>query len=585
MMSSMQELPAGWQTLRGGKNWLCPKGRKYKEWHEVQEHFQLLNFEEDIPGLECRPENARKELEKFADEITLEEAAKKDEEKSRKGRGKKRPNGNVTDAGENSGTKKNRKKVKDEDPDYHPEDVKVKKEKSTSPNKIDKSTKAEADANSIKSHTPITTLEEISDVKSIDGLKKEMKEESIKHNINKNVLSGSTISVVKMEVEELKDKSFSQKKEEESKFEIFSQFCKKLGVNPVTASSNIVEKFLMNLQKERNLSKQLISSYKSEIVKTQTESKKSARTATNSANIIIEEASKGASKPGQRSGSSKLEIRPVVGGSSGTATSVRSTLQQQSPIQSGQGRQSTPQQVRQANPQQVRQATPQQVRQATPQQVRQATPQQYQVRQSTPRAATRPPAPRQAATPPARAQTRPPPSQLTELPPHLRSKVSFPCRLEGNAGGGASLYRAAAQHCSLGQEGWAELRRYCHTKLAEWWQWYQPYYTFPLQLRIKQAGGTVQRRLASPAEFVKFLRTEDALETFFLSECELYCLANILGVPIHLLTFSRAAGLDSKWETLDPHQSLVHQNKFTENKEDLYLLHEDKVQFSRIVKK
>ena len=113
-----------------------------------------------------------------------------------------------------------------------------------------------------------------------------MKEESIKHNINKNVLSGSTISVVKMEVEESKDKSFSQKKEEESKFEIFSQFCKKLGVNPVTASSNIVEKFLMNIQKERNLSKQVISSYKSEIVKTQTESKKSVSTATKSANII-----------------------------------------------------------------------------------------------------------------------------------------------------------------------------------------------------------------------------------------------------------------------------------------------------------
>ena len=79
--------------------------------------------------------------------------------------------------------------------------------------------------------------------------------------------------------------------------------------------------------------------------------------------------------------------------------------------------------MRQDTTQQVRQATPQQVRQATPQQVRQATAQQYQVRQSTPRTATRPPAPRQAATPPARAQTRPPPSQLTELPPHLRSKV------------------------------------------------------------------------------------------------------------------------------------------------------------------
>ena len=219
MMSSMQELPAGWQTLRGGKNWLCPKGRKYKEWREVQEHFQLLNFEEDIPGLECRPDNARKELEKFGDELMLEEVAKKEEEKSRKGRGKKRLNGNVTDNVENSGTKKNRKKVKDEDPDYVPEDVK--KEKSTTPNKMNKSTKAEADTNTIQSRN-ITTLEEIADVKPIDGLKKEMKEESMKHNTKMNVLSGSTISVVKMEVGESKDKSLNQKKENESKFEIFT---------------------------------------------------------------------------------------------------------------------------------------------------------------------------------------------------------------------------------------------------------------------------------------------------------------------------------------------------------------------------
>ena len=45
------------------------------------------------------------------------------------------------------------------------------------------------------------------------------------------------------------------------------------------------------------------------------------------------------------------------------------------------------------------------------------------------------------------------------------STVSFPCRLEANAGGGESLYRAAAQHAGLGQDGCRELRRYCHAKL------------------------------------------------------------------------------------------------------------------------
>ena len=106
--------------------------------------------------------------------------------------------------------------------------------------------------------------------------------------------------------------------------------------------------------------------------------------------------------------------------------------------------------------------------------------------------------------------------------PHVH-QVSFPCRLEVNSGGGESLYRAAAQHAGLGQEAFKELRRYfyeteiqrvysrlnnrlslrvcqfnvsnemlmnmmqlpgryCHTKLAEWWQWYEPYYAFPIQV-------------------------------------------------------------------------------------------------------
>ena len=31
---------------------------------------------------------------------------------------------------------------------------------------------------------------------------------------------------------------------------------------------------------------------------------------------------------------------------------------------------------------------------------------------------------------------------------------------------------------------WA-LRRYCHGQMLEWWQWYQPYYTFPCQVNVK----------------------------------------------------------------------------------------------------
>merc|ERR1719449_514876 len=90
-------LPDGWQQVctKGHtaadhsskcSNWICPQGRRYKEWADVQAYFQLLNFEEDIPGVECRPENARRILENDEEEeVTLEEKTKKEmDEKAKK---------------------------------------------------------------------------------------------------------------------------------------------------------------------------------------------------------------------------------------------------------------------------------------------------------------------------------------------------------------------------------------------------------------------------------------------------------------------------------------------------------------------
>merc|ERR1712131_362386 len=100
---------------------------------------------------------------------------------------------------------------------------------------------------------------------------------------------------------------------------------------------------------------------------------------------------------------------------------------------------------------------------------RQATPQQRAVR------------PPQSQTPQGRGQQQSQP-QMKDLPASLRGQVSFACQVESNPAGGGSLYRAASGHVSLGQDGWLALRRYCHSKMMEWWQWYQPYYTFPLQV-------------------------------------------------------------------------------------------------------
>jgi len=233
---------------------------------------------------------------------------------------------------------------------------------------------------------------------------------------------------------------------------------------------------------------------------------------------------------------------------------------------------------------QPRQGTPQPRQQLS--QTRQQTP---QPRQQRPQTAQNTPQGRQqqvkSATPQQQAPSIIP--QFTEMPAYLKSLVNFPCKLETNAGGGPSLYRAASQHTGLGQDGWQELRKYCHSKLVEWWQWYQPYYTFPLQVKIRMRNQTVQKTIPSNAEFVKFLKTEESLYSFHMSECELYCLANILGVPVYQLTYN-LVGVGGKpeercrWDTLDPHQGLIHQNKFNSNKEPLYILYEDKIHFCRI---
>jgi len=178
--------------------------------------------------------------------------------------------------------------------------------------------------------------------------------------------------------------------------------------------------------------------------------------------------------------------------------------------------------------------------------------------------------------------------QFTELTSYLKSLVFFPCKLETNAGGGPSLYRAAGQHTGLGEDSWQELRRYCHSKLLEWWQWYEPYYTFPLQVNVKMGSQTVQKTVPGNAEFTTFLKSDESLYSFHMSECELYCLANILGVPIYKLTYGML-GVSGKpqercrWDTFDPHHGLIHQNKFNSNKEPLYILYEDKIHFCRIV--
>ena len=74
------------------------------------------------------------------------------------------------------------------------------------------------------------------------------------------------------------------------------------------------------------------------------------------------------------------------------------------------------------------------------------------------------------------------------------------------------------------------------------------------QVRISIRNQTSSRRIPSPSEFVKFLKTDESLHSFYVSECELYCLANILGLSLNLLTWSGQGAAGAKWDTYEPHQ-------------------------------
>ena len=60
----------------------------------------------------------------------------------------------------------------------------------------------------------------------------------------------------------------------------------------------------------------------------------------------------------------------------------------------------------------------------------------------------------------------------------------------------------------------------------------------PVQVQLRMHNQTVQKTVPSSAEFQKFLKTDESLNSFHMSECELYCLANILGAPIYQLTYN-----------------------------------------------
>ena len=426
----------------------CQQGRKYREWSEVQTYFQLLNFEDDIPGVECRPENAKRELRDLNDGVTLEEDIKKDitddklagnteskpikDVKRRRSvpaqstKTKSTPDETLPDGEETPKTRKRgrKKKEEEEDEDYVPgkesKPSPVAKKRKSPPK--DRNSSSEAKSNILDQAIKEATLDEISEVVIEDV---DTKQILANHKIPEGL---KIVNIDQPSVKVVEVPKPQTSKPEPSKPIVSSQGFSKATITPVPA----------------------------QVTSSNTPSKASVlgRTAT-PRSAAVQSVTSRAQAPGSQSGVRIQSSTTTPGSSKVRPATVR------------------PATPSAANVRQVRPGTPMSSRApTTTTPVRLPAPRQQtpQPRQNTPQR------PQQQLTPASRGP------QLTDLPPSLRGQVKFPCKVETNASGGGSLYRAAGSHCGLGPEGWLALRRYCHSKMLEWWQWYQPYYTFPLQV-------------------------------------------------------------------------------------------------------
>ena len=130
-----------------------------------------MSFEEDIPGVECRPENAKRRLlddEGGSDGVTLEEAVKKEpdvkpvvkEVKRRRSTATKNKlavEGNAESEDSPKPRKRGRKKKEDEDEEYVPETEKKKSPKKEAVGAV----KVESKADILQQAVKEATLEEV----------------------------------------------------------------------------------------------------------------------------------------------------------------------------------------------------------------------------------------------------------------------------------------------------------------------------------------------------------------------------------------------------------------------------------------
>ena len=127
------------------------------------------------------------------------------------------------------------------------------------------------------------------DNNEVINLDSPVKDDKAKVAVKSNsVVASKSVSIVKIddEIQEVKSTDQAGKKDEtvksstqklyDTRFELFKEFCSSKaggGVDPMKASTAVIEKFLQQIEKEKNLGKSVLGGYKSTIVKIQTDHK------------------------------------------------------------------------------------------------------------------------------------------------------------------------------------------------------------------------------------------------------------------------------------------------------------------------
>ena len=413
------------------------QGRKYRDWPEVQAYFQLQNFEEDIPGLECRAENARKYLAEHQENVTLEETEeniKQGNAKSGSGLGKRKKkldsvqNENIdgNDIKEEDAPKprkRGRKKKEEVDKDYLPGD----ESKKTKPKTKKTPTKKKVESKTPNLPTPgakESTLDESSDIsENKDQTKSELKpnipqdSKAVNSNGGQDVTDPPSPAVStplpkEIQVSQVSNTKASQLSSpspatgEENKANSSPQPQPKGGAKPFASAKPATP---VRHQPTSQLNSQIrqTTSTKSQIQQTPSSISKPPQTPSSLSKVSQTPSSISQIQPTQSNISQIQQTRPVI-------SQIRQTQPNVSKV-----RQPVSSQMRQTPPRLTRS----EVRGGAPLQVKSAGP---RAASSTPRAPLRGPVPRSAAaaTPPSRLSGARPNSPAVR--PQSRPQVRSP---------------------------------------------------------------------------------------------------------------------------------------------------------------